>query len=50
MAAWNQGSGAVDWWERSDTRARRMVQSMLRVGVRGAWGSGIKWGNMLSRR
>ncbi len=34
MARWNQGSGSMAPWLRSETRARRMVQSMLRVGVK----------------
>ena len=36
-------------WERSETRARRMVQSRLRVGVRGGKGEGRRDGKRVGR-
>lgn len=38
-ARWNQGSVVTAQWLKSETRARRIVQSMFRVGVKEAKGS-----------
>jgi len=43
-ARWNQGSVVTLQWLKSETRARRIVQSMFRVGVKDAKGSVRRWG------